>query len=481
MNAPIRKLFFVTVAMFVSLLGTLAWWQVVQARDLAEKPGNTRLIYAQLRIERGLVFASDRSELVTNRQEGDFFYQVYPAGDLAAHVVGYNDDRYGRTGIERSYNDYLTGTAGEVELAHLLDTLQGKRERGADLRLTIDPEVQRVALNELRDTESPEGAIVVLDVRTGAVVAMASHPTFDPNLLTENMEIWQADPMAPLLNRATMGLYIPGSTMKLITTAAALDSGSFTASRKFSDASGSINIGGNDIDNWRVGQPFGPHDLTWAFAQSINTTYAQISDELGAERLIDYQKRFGFYEKPPIDLPADEVLASGRYPDGPGGALSDSFEDMDPVAVAWMGIGQEKMLVTPLQMAMVAQAIGNGGKMMKPYIVDSISDYGGSILKQTRPQEWKQPISSATAATMTGMMIETVNNGTGKNARSSEVQIAAKTGTAEAGLLYNGWFVGFAPADQPRYAIAVVVQNADKSGAKAGPAARDTLLAALGL
>lgn len=478
MNASIRKLFFVTVALFVALLATLAWWQVVQARNLADMPGNSRQVYAQLEIERGLILASDKSELAGNRQEGDFFYRVYPAGDLAASVVGYNDDRYGRTGIERSLNSYLTGTADEVELVNFFDTLLGRAKKGADVRLTINAGVQRTALDELREAGGT-GAIVVMDVQTGAVTAMASNPSYDPSQLQANWAAWQTDPAAPLLNRATMGQYTPGSTLKLITTAAALESGSFTPASQFKDDSGSIEIGGNTIRNWRA-TPFGAHDFTEAFAQSINTTYAQVGDQLGAERLFEYQKKFGFYEKPPIELPADEVLASGRYVNG---ELSDSSQGMDRVAVAWMAVGQENMLVTPLQMAMVAQAIGNDGKMMKPYLVDSISDYNGTILKQTRPEEWKQPISQATAAALTGMMIETVNDGTGSQARTSKVQIAAKTGTAEVVTdeLYNAWFVGFAPADNPRYAIAVVIAGADKSGAIASRVARDTLLSALGL
>jgi peptidoglycan glycosyltransferase len=477
MNAPIRRLFLVTVILFSALIAMLGYHQVVQADRLAENPNNTRKVFAQMRIERGLILDSDKSELSANRLEDDLYYRIYPGGDLAPHVTGYSNITYGRTGLERSQNDYLTGTADEVELFTLLDTIMGKEKRGADLKLTIDPKVQREAISQLQAL-GKSGAVVVLDIKTGAVVAMVSSPTYDPNLLEENWATLSTDPSAPLFNRATQGATTPGSSFKLITTSAALESGKFKPDSEFEDEKGSIDIYGNTINNYRT-LPFGEHDLSEAFAQSINTTYAQIGDELGQDIMVDYMKRFGLYERPPFQLPEDEITISGRYEDG---ELADPDKSLDPVQVAWMAIGQENMQVTPLQMAMIAQAIGNGGEMMEPYVVDTVSDYNGTIIKQADPKVWKTPIDSETADELTEMMILTVEEGTGSQARTDAVEIAAKTGTAEVdGRGPNAWFVGFAPANNPEYAIAVLIEDSDAGGGISGPVARDVLLTALGL
>jgi peptidoglycan glycosyltransferase len=303
-------------------------------------------------------------------------------------------------------------------------------------------------------------------------------PSYDPNLLADNWDQLNSDPGAPLLNRATQGLYTPGSAFKLITTAAALDTGTFTPDSKFRDDKGSIDIYGNTIKNWRD-TPFGEHDFSEAFSQSINTTFAQVGDKLGQDTLLKYMQDFGLYQKPPFELPKEEVLASGRYE---GGELASPDDHLDPVQVAWMAIGQEQLQVTPLSMAMIAQTIANDGKMMKPYVVDSVTDFNGTIIKQADPEEWRTPISSETAGEMKQMMIKVVNEGTGTRAKTDKVQIAAKTGTAEIdGRGPNAWFVGFAPAGNPKVAIAVVVEDADTGGGISGPVARDTILAALGL
>ena len=477
MNASIRKLFFVMAILFGGLVGVLAWWQVIQADSLAENPLNTRKVFAQMRIERGLLLDSDRDELANNRKEGDLYYREYPAGDLAPQLLGYSDPTYGRVGLELSQNDYLTGTADEVELLNAVNMLMGKESRGADVSLTIEREVQRTALNELQSL-GKRGAVVVIDVQTGAVLAMASTPTYDPNLLEENWTQLNDDPGAPLLNRATQGLYTPGSSFKLVTTAAALESGEFTPESTFRDDTGDIEIYGNTINNWRD-LPFGEHDFSEAFAQSINTTFAQVGDQLGQARLLDYMQKFGLYEKPPFELSSGEIMASGRYESG---ELASPGAELDPVQVVWMAVGQEKMQVTPLQMAMIAQSIANGGEMMEPYVVDTISDFDGTIIRQASPSVWKNPIEADTADDITEMMIKVVNEGTGIRAKTDKVQIAAKTGTAEVeGRGPNAWFVGFAPAENPRVAIAVVIEDADAGGGISGPVARETILTALGL
>lgn len=477
MNTPIRRLFLISVIMFASLIAMLGYRQVIEAQDLADNPQNTRKVFAQMRIERGLILGSDKSELARNRKEDDLYYRIYPTGDLAPHLVGYNDPTYGQVGLEHSQNSYLTGTADEVEIVNLIDMLTGKEKRGADLKLTINPKVQRTALGELQKL-GKSGAVVVLEVQTGAVVAMVSNPTYDSNQLADNWQQLNSDPNAPLFNRATQGLYTPGSAFKLITTAAALESGSFTPQSRFRDDKGEIVIDGFTVHNYRP-EPFGEHSLQEALSQSINTTFAQIGDQLGEKIIVDYMQKFGFYEKPPLDLPADEIMASGRYGDG---ELLSPGDSMDRVQVASMAFGQEQLLVTPLQMALVAQSIANGGKMMKPYSVESVADYNGTIVKQAKPGVWKTPIEPGTASDLKDMMVKVVNEGTGSKTKTSKVQMAAKTGTAEVtGRGPNAWFMGFAPADNPKYAIAVVVEDSDSGGGLAGPVMRETMLSALGL
>ena len=478
MNKPVRRLFYVSVIMFASLILMLGYRQVIQASDLAENPQNTRKVFAQMRIERGLILGSDKAEFANNRKEADLFYRVYPTGDLAPQLVGYNNITYGQVGLEHSQNKYLTGTADEVELVNLLDTVMGKEKKGADLRLTINPRVQRTALGELQNL-GKRGAVVVLDAKTGAVIAMTSNPTYDPNQLEENWKVLNADPGSPLLNRATQGLYTPGSTFKMITTAAALESGEYTSQSRFRDDKGRTDIfDGFTVQNYQK-ESFGEHTLEEAFSKSINTTFAQIGDRLGQGKLVEYMQKFGLYEKPPFELPADEMSPSGRYENG---ELLPSDDPMGRTQVVSMAFGQEQLLVTPLQMALVAQSIANDGRMMKPYVIDSIADYNGTIIKQASPDVWRTPIRPETARTEKDMMVKVVNEGTGRGAKTSKVQIAAKTGTAEVdGRGPNAWFVGFAPADNPKYVIAVVVEDSDAGGGISSPVARETLLAALGL
>ena len=260
MNKPVRRLFYVSVIMFASLILMLGYRQVIQASDLAENPQNTRKVFAQMRIERGLILGSDKAEFANNRKEADLFYRVYPTGDLAPQLVGYNNITYGQVGLEHSQNKYLTGTADEVELVNLLDTVMGKEKKGADLRLTINPRVQRTALGELQNL-GKRGAVVVLDAKTGAVIAMTSNPTYDPNQLEENWKVLNADPGSPLLNRATQGLYTPGSTFKMITTAAALESGEYTSQSRFRDDKGRTDIfDGFTVQNYQK-ESFGEHTL----------------------------------------------------------------------------------------------------------------------------------------------------------------------------------------------------------------------------
>jgi peptidoglycan glycosyltransferase len=314
---------------------------------------------------------------------------------------------------------------------------------------------------------------------------IASSPTYDPNLVADDFQRildqqGPCAPAAPLVNRATDGLYAPGSTFKVVTAAAALESGAYTPESEFDDP-GYCTEYGKRVTNFadQSGpQVFGRVTFAEALENSINSVFCNIGKELGPEAILEQARRFGFYEKAPLETPSSERAASGLYEDG------DLFFPSDPNAVdpGRLAFGQERMLVTPLQMAMIAAGIANGGVVMEPHVVDRILEPDGSILTQTAPDELSEAVSATTAAELTAMMELAVQSGTGTAAQIPGVRVAGKTGTAETGDpdANNAWFIGFAPADAPSVAVAVVLSDqAGTGGQIAAPIARalmETLL-----
>jgi peptidoglycan glycosyltransferase len=365
-------------------------------------------------------------------------------------------------------NDFLTGSNGNLStiIDRISDRVQGLTRTGNSLVLTIDAPAQQTAMGALT---AACGAIVALDVTTGAVAVMASSPTYDPNLVERRFdEILTApgpcpDP-APLLNRATAGLFIPGSTFKVVTTAAALDSGRYEPSSEFIDKGFCVEYGKKVFNYADQGGPavYGRVTLSEAFENSINSVFCELGKDLGPQLILDYAKRFGFYELPPLETPDDERRPSGLYEDG------RLFFPDDPNAVdpGRLAFGQERMLVTPLQMAMVAAGVANGGVVMKPFVVDRILEPEGSILTKTGPEEVGRAVSPETAAELSAMMELVVQSGTGTAAQIPGIPVAGKTGTAETGRAGRNdvWFIGFAPADIPRFAVAVLLSDQDGTG-----------------
>lgn len=488
MNAPIRRLALVVSVLFVALVGASTYW-IWRSPDLEVRQGNPTLVVRQVTIERGLVYASDGETVLarnrTRRVQGRTWYlRAYPQRGLAAHVVGYSTIARSRAGLERSLNDFLTGSNSNLStvIDRTLDKLRGLTQEGNDLVLTIDAEAQRRAAELL---EGICGAAVALEPRTGRVLAMASSPTYDPNLVaTDFRRITQArgpcTPAAPLVNRATQGLFIPGSTFKVITAAAALDTGRFRPSSEFVDR-GYCEVYGRRVFNFAdQGGPqvFGRVTLAESLQSSINAVFCDIGKELGPLVVLDYAKRFGFYRDPPLETPGDEREPSGLHRRG------ELFDPDDPNAVdpGRLAFGQERLLVTPLQMAMVAAGVANGGVVMAPHVVDRILEPDGSVLTKTAPEELGRAVAAGTAADLTAMMELAVESGTGTAARIPGVRVAGKTGTAETGRPGRNdvWFIGFAPADAPRVAVAVALsEQAGTGGAVAAPIARaliETLL-----
>jgi peptidoglycan glycosyltransferase len=318
-----------------------------------------------------------------------------------------------------------------------------------------------------------KGAVVALDPKTGAVLAMVTHPTFDPNVAVpmddrDTRAAWDAlnaDPGQPLFNRATSGLYPPGSSFKVVVAAAALDVGVVTPETVF-DCAGKLAVQGYTIYDFGR-KSHGNLSFAQAVVVSCNIAFAQVGLRLGAEALVQYAEAFGFNGPIPFDLPT----AASKI---------QSADTMDQVALAAASFGQGQDLATPLQMALVAATIANGGAMMKPYLVNQIQDYNGKIIEQFGSKKLKQVVRKETADTLTGIMIDVVKDGTGKAARIEGIRVAGKTGTAEVeGQEPHAWFICFAPADDPSIAIAVIVENGGEGGRTAAPVARQVLEEAL--
>lgn len=459
-------------ALMVALVANLTYVQVLAADTLTANPANTRGLAAEQRQDRGAVITADGVVLAESVPAGSVYTRQYPQGTLAAHVLGYYSITYGRSGVEAAANETLAGQSDFASFADLIESAAGMSVPGNDIRLTIDSRVQRAAEAAL---DGRRGAVVVLDPTTGAVLAMASSPTYEPARVDEQ---WQtlsaAGTGAALVNRASNSLYPPGSTFKVVTLAAALESGVATEGTTYAGPA-SIDIGGAPVTNYG-GSAYGPIDLRKATASSVNTVFGQLARDLGAKDLVAGSEAFGINAPVPFDLPAVTSL------------MPDPTE-MTVWETAWAGVGQPVgehdspagPQVTPLQMALVASGIANHGIVMRPYVIGSVSDRAGRILTPTTPRSWKTALDEETAAKVADIMVSVVASGSGTRAQIPGVTVAGKTGTAEAGKSVDthAWFIGFAPAEQPRVAIAIVLENAGVGGQVAAPAARAVLEAAL--
>ena len=385
-------------------------------------------------------------------------------------MIGYATNGPTTTGLEQSLDDYLTGANTNLTntFKDELDRLGGQTVHGDNVILTLRPDIQRLALDQLGGRC---GAVVVLDAQTGAVVAMASSPTYNENLINQRHGYGKVlkirgpcGDASALQDNATVGLYPPGSTFKMVTAAAALDSGAYTPSSRFNDPGYCIEYGkrvsnaGNPDQNGP--EAFGNVSLAQGFEHSINSVFCNVGMHIGGLKILDYAKRFGFYSVPPLETPPDESSACGLYKyDGHKLWTPTSSNEVDSGRLAF---GQASMLATPLQMAMVGATIANKGVVPKPYLVQKIVAADGSTVTKTTPQTLGQAIKPSTAAELNQMMQLVVQGGTAASVGFPPgLKVAGKTGTAELGLgtVYDAWFVAFAPADNPRYVVAVVVEK----------------------
>jgi peptidoglycan glycosyltransferase len=474
-NQPILRLFGLVVVLFAVLLAFTSRWSVFEAASLRSNPLNARALLQQERIERGTILAANGSVLAHSvrapgsRGSEATFERSYPTREQFAHAVGYSFIDLGRTGIERFRNGVLSGQA-DTGLQKILDQLQGRRARGDELRTTLDPAAQQVANGALA---GHEGAVVALDPRSGAIEVMASSPSYDPNVLRSQRAYKRLSAQGkPLVNRATQFGYAPGSSFKVVTATAAIDTGAFTPESTVSGRD-NVPISGVPLQNDNNAN-YGQITLKEALAKSVNTVWAQVAERLGKHTLERYMSRFGFDRKPQLDYPSGEMSSSGEYQRARLVAPTSSLVD-----VGRLGIGQDKLEVTPLQMAEVAAAVANRGRLMTPHLADRIVNPDGRTVQRIAPSVQAVVMKPSTAAAVTSMMEAVVNEGTGTAAQIGGVQVAGKTGTAETQIgqtINNVWFIAFAPASVPRVAIAVTLRGVPGfGGAFAAPIARQVM------
>ncbi|AEE44183.1 peptidoglycan D,D-transpeptidase FtsI family protein [Cellulomonas fimi] len=482
MNTPLRRLATVVLAMFVVLMAGTTWVQYVQADSLNNDPRNVRTLYREFGNARGPILVAGEAVASSAPVDDAFGYQrSYTGGDLWSTVTGYYSVVNGRSELELAANDALTGRGDQLFFTRARDLLTGRRPEGAAVETTLLPAAQQAARDGLG---GQEGAVVAIEPSTGKILALVSTPGFDPNTLATHdtaaagaaFSELDAAEGNPLRSNATRETYPPGSTFKLVTAAAALESGAYTPQTPLpapvtldlpqtTSTIGNFGGGGCGAD---------PITLADALRVSCNTTFAQLGMDLGDDALRTQAERFGFND-PSLTIPM-EVDAS-VFP-----------EDLDAPTTAGSAIGQRDVRATPLQMAMVSAAIANGGQLMKPYVVQTVRSADLHTVDETEPELLSTAVSPGTAAALRDMMVGVVADGSGTAAQIPGVQVAGKTGTAQTGddEAPHAWFTAFAPADAPRVAVAVIVEHGGSAGNEAtggrvaAPIAKSVIQAVLG-
>jgi penicillin-binding protein A len=461
MNTQIVKLFGLVLALYALLFGFTSYWSVFDANSLKANTANRRPLLEQQRIDRGDILADDGSVIARSVPQGSgnnkIYVRRYPEGALYGNPIGYSFVTQGQVGFELSHNDELVGN--KTEFLSVLDQLQGLQQQGDKVQSSLDPAAQRAALAGLG---GQRGAVVAMVPSTGEIKAMVSVPGYDPNQVPNHFAQLNSDSNAPLFNRPTQAGYPPGSTMKVVTATAALDSGEFTPSSTLSGSSPKV-IDGVPLSN-SGGEQFGTIDMTTALTNSVNTWWAQVGEKLGKDTMFKYMDRYGFDQKPRLDYPNFQLATSGVYS---GNRLLNAS---DPIDIGRVAIGQERLRVTPLQMCEVAATVANKGELMEPRLWSKVIDPDGRETNLS-PARQSRVMSESTASELNNMMQSVVREGTGTAAAVSGIDVAGKTGTAEiTGGVNQAWFIGFAPANDPKIAIAVTVERTTGfGGPTAGP------------
>lgn len=483
MNAPIRKLALVIAVLFTSLLVSTTIIQGFQAKSINARPDNRRTLLATYGADRGAILY-DSTPMAHSEQTDNQFQRlrVYPNGPLYAPVTGFFSFIYGAgNGLEAAENSLLNGSSDRLFYRRISDVFAGQRPSGANLETTINPAAQRAAYEGLN---GQRGAVVAINPRTGAILAMVSSPTYDPNLLASHdlpavEEAWTElndDPDKPMLNRAISESYPPGSTFKLVTAAAALSTGDYTIESEL-HAPQVLDLPGTSADLPNYGgaacDPSGTQQMIESMRISCNTAFGWLGMEIGDDALREQAARFGIGDSLRIPMQA----ARSSFPS----------ESLSPDVLAQSAIGQRDVRLTPLQVAMISAAIANRGVVMQPYLVESVLGNDLSVLDETSPQQLSEAVTPEVASQLTRMMERVVESGTGTPAQIPGVAVAGKSGTAEVGggQRAHAWFTAFAPADDPEVAVAVIVENQGDNqsesggGRVAGPIAKAVMEAVL--
>lgn len=461
---------------FASLIAQLTWLQVIHADELKNNAHNTRGLVRERYVARGSILTRDEVTLAVSRPREDGTYmRFYPNGSMASHLLGYYSDKRGRSGIEAAANSALAGERRISTFEDALNKAVGTPSHGDNVVLTIDSRIQQAAEAALSG-QSGKGSVVVLDPRNGAVLAAASSPNYNPELIDTEWDALNANEDAPLLDRSRNSLSAPGSTFKIVTLAAAYERGIATPDKVY-PAPGRLKIGNADVTNF-AGTNYGSADVRTATVKSINTVFAQLADEMGPEALVESSADFGFGETIPFEL-------------GINRSLMPEPSEMTVWETAWAGVGQPVgehesppgPQTNTFQMALVASAIANEGKIMRPHLIYNIRPVFENAVPYagTTPRVWKTACSPEVAAQVKEAMVETVRVGSARGSLIKGVNVAAKTGTAEVGknAPANAWFIAFAPAENPTVALAIMLEGAGQGGRAAAPAAQPILVKAL--
>lgn len=446
----IRALVFVSL-MFLSLVTYLLYFNMFESGDVASNPYNKRQWEDEKFVKRGSIYDRDGEVLAETVVDGENRIRRYPQGHLYSHIIGYCSQVYGKSQLEMAFDKELLGH-GDISISF------NELRSGYDLNLTIDNDLQRYAYDQLAKRR---GAVVALEPSTGRILAMVSYPDFNPtaSVLEENWKYIVEREDAPLLPRATNGLYPPGSTYKIVTAATAYSAG--YQGKTFED-DGTFEAGGLEVENY-AGESYGEIGLKDGFAVSSNFVFCTLGYELGAENVQNAAESFGINKDFKTDIP----VAKSRI----------EYKRMTDVDAALVSIGQGQLLMTPLHVAMMGAAAGNGGKMMKPYVVDRVTAASGVTLGTAKPEVLYQPMSSLAASYVNELMVNAVENGTGRSAKISGVSVGGKTGTAEnESDKDHAWFVGYAPAESPQIAVAVLLEyDGGAGGRNAAPIAKNIM------
>jgi peptidoglycan glycosyltransferase len=496
MNRRIERLAFLQLCGLGVIAGALGYWQLLRAPELTARTDNPRRLQEQLKTVRGRMFDRKGRPLATTEVGSDGYVRRKYTHPALGSVLGFLNPGQGITGLEGSYDDQPSGRAGLDPVTAFQGSLLHRPIQGSDLYLTLDLDLQDAAEKALATGPDTPGAAVVIDPRTGAVRALATTPTFDPNKLTfdPTLDDWDAankaiaayseslaaDDSRPLLNRATQGLYVPGSTFKTLTLSTSLERGVAKPSDRLSyqlkpaDRNHTVPWHDNQFVSCQNHGQTGQFDVIHAFAYSCNVAFSELGLKIGREAYLETVRRFGFESQPPFPIPVETSHLNNR---------EDFFTGQEAsYALASTAMGQGELSVTPLQMALVATALAGNGSVPAPYLVEEIRRPDGTVVDRHRPATWQPGVSASTAATVRDIMVTSVDEGWASGAKIPGAKLGGKTGTAELGggtVEPHTWFIGFATSDDPRAAIAVMKENSGLSSAVAAPAAKIIFEAAL--